>query len=385
MIKLLISQAHAALLWGIFAVRRSAWRVGLLVCAALLSRGANAHVKWFVPFDLQQRPRDPLVVFSSHEFMLASALVMPLMYCIFWSDQRLSEDSFWRGIGCESICRRCSALSNRMTRIAPDFLRYGASAFFLALCLYGNMLLTPELKTDVPFVRWMQGAICILLLTRRSAWLGALGIPVLYALAISKYGFFHLLDYPIFLGIAAYLFLWSWYGEPKAALADGLLRGLTSITLLWASIEKWGYPEWSFGLLTQRPELTFGFGPELYMVLAGFVEFCTAYLLITGQLAGRVAALVLLFFFLSAIIPFGMIDAVGHAGIIVVLIVLALGAPNRWALARPAVVSHGALLRQIAFFAGTLLVLGGGYSGLHSLAYGVPGVGNSVCYGSRNY
>lgn len=362
-----------------------------LAGAVLLAPPARAHVKWFVAFDLQQPPRDPFAVFGSPEFAWMLACVLPLMYGIFWADQRLSSGALRRGPGWAAALQgHWSALSGGMARIAPDFLRLALSAFFLALSLYGNVLLTPELKTDAPWVRWLQCAMALLLLSRRSAWMGALGIPVLYALAVARYGFFHLLDYPIFLGIAAYLFLWSWHGARTAALADGLLRGLTAVTLLWASIEKWGYPEWSFGLLTQRPELTFGFGPEFYMVAAGFVEFCTAYLLVSGRLAGRAACMVLLLFFLSAIIPFGTIDAVGHSGIIVVLVVLAFGGPNRWVGVGPEAASPRALLGKLLFFTATLAVLGMAYGGLHRAAYAIypaqvaaPDLAGSICYGAR--
>lgn len=60
------------------------------------------------------------------------------------------------------------------------------------------------------------------------------------------------------------------------------------------------------------------------MVAAGFVEFCAAHLLVTGKISARIAALILLFFFLSAIFYFGLIDAIGHAVIVVVLVLLAL-------------------------------------------------------------
>jgi hypothetical protein len=43
------------------------------------------------------------------------------------------------------------------------------------------------------------------LISRRTMPLSALGIVVLFAIAVSQYGVFHLADYPIFLGVAAYL------------------------------------------------------------------------------------------------------------------------------------------------------------------------------------
>ena len=45
------------------------------------------------------------------------------------------------------------------------------------------------------------------MLSRRTMPLSAVGIAVLFAIAIWKYGIFHLADYPVFLGIAAYLAL----------------------------------------------------------------------------------------------------------------------------------------------------------------------------------
>src|SRR5574340_211621 len=131
-----------------------------------------------------------------------------------------------------------------------------------------------------------------------------------------------MLDSPIFLGVAAYLILDGWCEGRRDALAHDVVRISAGFTLLWASIEKGAFPEWSFMLLTQRPGMTFGFTPEFYMVAAGFVEFCAAWLLITGILSARAAALVLLTMFVSAIVPFGTVDAIGHLLIIVVMVML---------------------------------------------------------------
>lgn len=154
-------------------------------------------------------------------------------------------------------------------------------------------------------------AIAVLAPSPRTAWIGALGVGVLYGEAVASYGLFHILDYPIFLGVAAYIFMCSHYGDRTAVLADAVLRSFTAITLLWAGIEKFACPEWSFTLLKERCELTFGLNPEFYMVAAGFMEFCAAYLLISGRLASRLASLVLLVFFIAAIVPFGALEAVG--------------------------------------------------------------------------
>ena len=164
--------------------------------------------------------------------------------------------------------------------------------------------------------------------------------------------------------------MWSCFAARTALLADAVLRSFTAITLLWASIEKFAYPEWSFTLLAQKPALTFGFDPEFYMVAAGFVEFCAAYLLISGRLASRAAAFALVCLFLSAIAPFGMMDAIGHSVIIVVLVVLSLGGNNgaaerlEWRSPTDTAFAHTCV------FLAVLIFLLGAYYGGHFLNYG---------------
>jgi len=332
---------------------------------------AHAHVKWFVQFDLLCPPRSPWRVLSSNPFITMAGLVVPLMYGVSWTDQRLSNTAVWQSIGWGPLVARLEWLSAQIARMAPSFVRVAVGIFFFVLFCYGEFLITPELKTNAPWVRWLQLTMALLLIASpRTAWLGALGVPVLYGAGVAKYGLFHMLDYPIFLGVAVYIVLWSVYGTRKAQLADAILRSFTAVTLLWAGIEKWAYPEWSFALLQQRPELTFGFSPEFYMIAAGFVEFCAAYLLIAGRFASRAAAVLLLAFFISAIIPFGMIDAVGHSGIIAVLLVLALGQDNIAAHIVDLNKPRTTALMHTAIFVSVLALLGAAYYGLHRVSFG---------------
>src|SRR5437870_3500682 len=219
-----------------------------------------------------------------------------------------------------------------------------------------KMILYSELHTHTEWICWIQLAIAIFALLPRTAMFAGVGIAFLYAYGVHSYGLFHMLDYPIFLGVACYLVIDSLFGHNRRELAHSAMRICTAITLLWASIEKFAFPEWSFLLMTERPGLALGFNLEFYMVAAGFVEFSAAYLLITGMLSARVAAFFLLFFFVSAIVPFGMIDAIGHSVIIVALIVLML---SNNSVARSFNISRGitatATLHTGIFF-GTLLL-----------------------------
>ncbi|MDW4793705.1 hypothetical protein NQ358_24145, partial [Escherichia coli] len=88
-----------------------------------------------------------------------------------------------------------------------------------------------------------------------------------------------------------------------------------AVTLMWASVEKWAYPEWSFPLLIEHAAMTLGFDNEFYMRAAGMVEFALAFALIWTPLIRRCAAAVLTGMFISACFEFGKIDTIGHSAI----------------------------------------------------------------------
>jgi hypothetical protein len=300
--------------------RRS--RIAVLAVLCVLPAVATAHVKWFVDYDLSSPPRPALAVVSSHYFVLFCLALVPLMFAVALADRYLTRRQCL-------LHRAASRATRQLSPYFPTVMRAGVAAFFSAVFVYGclgnAMILTPELHTHSAWICWVQLAIALAALSRRTARYAGVGIAALYAYAIAAYGLFHMLDYPIFLGVAAYLIVDSLYAERGREAAESIVRIAAGVTLLWASIEKFAFPEWSFILLAQRPGMTFGFNPEFYMVAAGFVEFCAAYLLITGLLSARFAAASLLIMFLSAIVPFGRMDAIGHSVIIVVLLLLTLG------------------------------------------------------------
>lgn len=294
---------------------RSFLCIGVLLY--FLSNSANAHVKWFAEYNLGCPPRTPYEIVSSEYFLPFLLAVGPIMFAVTYVDRHLVYGRSW-------LARTTSDLTDTVQPYFSTCLRFGACAFFIAAASYGGFILTPELKTDASWVTVLHLAIAVSVLLPSTAFLGGIGMVVLYVYAISTFGLYHLLDYPIFLGVAAYLIIVSLFGEGRAITALNVLRWCTGITLMWAGIEKFAYPEWSYGLLNAQPELTFGFSAEFYMEAAGFVEFCCAFLLITGMLSARASAAVLQFFFVSAIYYFGLIDAIGHSGIIIVLSMLIL-------------------------------------------------------------
>lgn len=286
-----------------------------LLLLLALSGSALAHVKWFAPYDLVCPPRPLFSVVTGTYFMAFCGIMVAVMFITDYIDVLLTH----RAPRLNEWIHRSTAWFEPNVYL---FMRIGVFGFLVAVSLYGNVLLTPELKTAWVWVPWLQGALALFVIHPRTAWITALGLVFLYACAIYSYGWFHLLDYPIFLGVAFYLFVMARYGQEKAVLALTVLRVFTGITLLWAGMEKFAYPDWSFELLRARPSVSFGFDPEFFMVAAGFVEFTAAFLVITVAIAARAASALLLFIFSSAIPEFGVVDAVGHAVIIVVLIAL---------------------------------------------------------------
>lgn len=278
---------------------------------------ANAHVKWFADYDLVSPPRSLSHIVFGDYFIFLSVFVGIVMLTVIYVDRHLVFERSW-------LSRNLGKITDKVQPYFPVCLRLGVSAFFVAAASYGGFILTPELKTASSWVPTLHLVIAALVLVPGTAFLAGFGIIALYVHAIGQFGIYHMLDYPIFLGVAAYLIIISLFGRDQAMTAHHVMRWCTGITLLWAGIEKFAYPEWSFDLLIAKPALTFGFNAEFYMVAAGFVEFCCAYLLITGMLSARAAALVLQFFFVSAIYYFGVIDAIGHSAIIVVLSILIL-------------------------------------------------------------
>jgi hypothetical protein len=144
------------------------------------------------------------------------------------------------------------------------------------------------------------------------------------------------------------------------------VRWAAAITLMWASVEKWAYPEWSFPLLDQYPSMTLGYDRELFMRAAGVIEFTLAFALVWTPLVRRIGATLLAAMFISAVFQFGKIDAIGHSVIIVVL--LAIVADNAPARERELKVRHPAYA-PFAYCA-ALAVFLGIYYVAHSMLYG---------------
>lgn len=294
-------------------VRRLPWAsavpIALLVNVGLTGT-ASAHVKWFCAYDVAGQPEGlENVLCPDFEFLTGLSILA------------LLAGALLEGTPVGMAMLRAY---DRATRVIRDNLetifRCSVAFFFIAIWGVGGVLLTPELKTDSTLIGAIQLGIAAGMVSRRTMPLSALGIFVLYGVAIWNYGVFHLADYPVFLGVAIYLALTGLQRNLFGARPIDILRWAAGITLMWASIEKWAYPEWSYPLFIIHPGMSLGFSPEFYMRAAGAVEFALAFALIWTPLVRRVGATMLAAMFVSAVLPFGKIDLIGHTLIVVALL-----------------------------------------------------------------
>ncbi|GGC41559.1 hypothetical protein GCM10011504_20010 [Siccirubricoccus deserti] len=330
-----------------------------VILAVLLPVPAAGHVKWFAPYDVSQPPLPLGGVLGAH-FLLVFAGFLLLVFGGYVLDRAVARSGY--GL----------ARSGRAEALEERLMRAGIGSFFVALFATGGVILTPELRSDAEWPAWLQGAIALSMLSARTTLLGALGILVLYGHAVAEYGVFHLTDYPIFLGIAAYLALTSLDAPRLRALRVPILTVTFCASLMWGAVEKWAYPQWTFPLLAEKPYLTFGIPAADFMVIAGFVEFALAFHILTGLGLLRLGTAGLGLIFVAAIIDFGRLDAIGHLPVIVPLAVLFLHGPTplhrRLHDARRGLLSEAR--RAGLGFAAAIALFMGAYWGLQHAEYG---------------
>lgn len=327
------------------------WTPAVLAALALPNL-ATAHVKWFAPYDSSAAPLALQHVLSP-AFWLILAALCAIMAIALYVEQ--TDAGPW-------AIRKLNNATHGLKPKLDTMMRAGAAVFLVCLWVLGGVILTPELKTESAWVPWMQMAMAVSLFWRRTMVFCGAGIIFLWGYAASKYGLFHLLDYPLFLAVAAYLIITGLPKNRAYPYRFDILRWGAAVTLMWASIEKFAYPEWSFPVLERYPALALGLEHRNFMTLAGLVEFALAFALVCTPVLRRGSALFLAIVFAAAVILFGKIDAIGHMMIIYVLIMIVVD--DRSFEIRP----RAAFLTPclIASLASTILL----YYGLQASFYG---------------
>jgi hypothetical protein len=246
-------------------------------------------------------------------------------------------------------------------RRTDELLRAVAAVSFALLWADGGLILTPELKADDPKLSVIQLLIPLYLFERATLPAAGAGILVLYGYGAVTYGLFHMLDYPIFIGLGVYFILSISQTSKLLAFRLNLLRWTVALSLLWPSMEKFVYPAWVAPIALTHPELTLGFDVSTVVTAAGVVEFGLAFALFWTPLVRRLAALAFITLLTAATFDFGKVDGVGHLLVIAVLLVVLADPGRQHPGCRPMVAP---LVSSAAWLATILL-----YTGGHALYY----------------
>jgi hypothetical protein len=329
---------------------------------ALVCLPAHAHVKWFAPYAVGASPQPVGLTLTNTWFWTGVALVL-----FFFLLARLIE----RSDAGEKILRGLDRASNPLWGRLDDFVRLVIAAFFVAIFTVGGTYLTPEMHTRHEWVPWLQLLIAALIFSRRTQPLAAAGIIVLWLLALRDYGLFHLLDYlALCVGVAGYLALEASARPQWRERRFEVLRWGIAIALMWSSVEKFAYPDWFYPVIEERPYLTFVMSRDTFIPMAGVAEFTLGFGLIWTPLVRRFSAIALFVIFMVAVYPFGRIDLIGHALILVTMVAVAADRTRE---------NHflpklkQALTGVPAGLVTALLIFIAGYWGLHTMIYGVEG------------
>lgn len=336
--------------------------ISLGIFPMAFAQPAAAHVKWFAPYIVNAKPQDIGLTLANPWFWTGIVLVM-----VFLVATRLVEETAFGSAVMDGMDRATDPLWRRL----DDFVRCIIGAFFVAIFAVGGVYLTPDLKTPSEWVSWTQLFIALGVFSKRTMPFSAAGIIGLWLLALRDYDLFHLLDYlALGVGVAAYLVLASSNRETWRRHRFEVLRWAVAIALMWSSLEKFAYPDWFHPLVAERPFLTFGMPRDVFIPMAGVAEFTLGFGLLATPLMRRLSAIGLLVIFTSAVYPFGRIDLIGHA--LIMMIIVAIAVDHTRDLTLFSAIRRNTPLLP-ASLAGFLLVFVASYWGVHAAIYGTQG------------
>jgi hypothetical protein len=341
--------------------------IALALGALALSGSAEAHVKWFAPYIVKASPQPVSTTLVNMWFWIGIALVM-----LFLVLTRVVEQSRFGATVMTMMDRATDPLWNRL----DDFVRCVIAAFFVAIFAVGGVYLTPDLKTPAEWVSWVQLLIAAGIFSKRTMPLSAAGIIGLWLLALRDYELFHLFDYlALGVGVAAYLVLAASSNEKWRSHRFEVLRWAVAIALMWSSLEKFAYPDWFYPLVEERPFLTFGIPRDAFIPMAGVAEFSLGFGLLATPLMRRLSAIGLLVIFTAAVFPFGRIDMIGHA--LIMMIIVAIAVDHTRELHFMNAIRRNVALLPVSL-AGFLVVFSLSYWGLHAGIYGLNSSGDAT-------
>lgn len=285
-------------------------------CACVLMVGVSspalAHVKWFSNFSFNDKPKTlPEIIDGSFWGLMALSLVGIAVLVIV--DYK-SAPNRWS--------KRLTAWLERHKSYSSIVMR-AASAAVLLLSFQSGALFVPELKNGTEALGWVQFALAVMLLFPKTVGISGLGIIALYFYGAANYGWFHMLDYAVFIGVGYYLIVNAFAEKKIRETALITLYVTLGFSLAWLGIEKLIYPQWGLYVLEQNPHLALGLNMQFFLTAAAFIEITLGYLMMICLLQRPLALVVTLVFFTTTLV-FGKMEVIGHTILHAALIVFLL-------------------------------------------------------------
>lgn len=319
------------------------WMPSLLICILgllILPLAANAHVKWFTELEPEKVPIEDIL---SSEFIVISLFIAILLAVL---SQVLHKMEDIPGV------TKLDLRLDSYRKYSRYILKYGTAAAFLLQVLNSTMF-APEF---IIIHTWQTVCMWVIILTlvipHHIATKAAASIMLaLFIYIWNDAGWFHMLDYGFYVAIIGVLLVGKTKLEP---VGFPFLYLGTGLSLCWVAVEKWVYPMMTTDIIYNHNVPTFGFDPELFVILAAFIEFVVGYLLVVGILNRLLAVVVTILFILTTTI-FGYTEVVGHGMIHIVLVILIIEGVSFY---HPPIKMHKTRLDQMIFvFLNFLFVL----------------------------
>jgi len=292
--------------------------VGVALFAALMALpgSAEAHVKWFSEFSYADRPLSLSEVLTPAVFWLWALAVLVSVTLTVLEDK----------VTAIPLVRKIDDWFASKSEYALFVMRLGVG-ITLVWCWQAGRILAPDLNTDLEWLGWLQFAVAFLLVFDRTVKLAGVGILVLYLLAITQFGFFHMLDYFLYVGIAWFFLVYESKHPRFQVTALPAVYASLGFSLIWLGLEKLFYPSWSLVLLEQHPVLALGMDHDLFVVVAAMVEIGLGFMIMVC-LQERLLALFITLVFILTTMVFGRAEVAGHTLIHTVLIVFLFAGPG---------------------------------------------------------
>lgn len=338
----------------------------LAIISFLSPDWAQAHIKWFVEFDISD---PPFTLFNQkHQIYYTFFIFLSLLGVAL----ALLIDQLWQNkLGKFTFIKQYFTTYDD---ISLNIARIGTGVFFVSIWLMSDVIFSPELLSNHNYIAYIQMLIVFSVLSKRTIALAGIGIISLYVIAVYDYGLFHLLDYITFIGLAIYLILSSLtsdrFKEIKAYRLTILYSGLI-FSFLWSSIEKLAYPEWFYDFLGKYSVLTVGLDIDFFIIAAAFIEFTLFFLLLVTRNGLILLAFLINLLLIAGNIYFGKTDTIGHfpANFILIIFLINGALGTHYHFFKTTATKMRLVVKGMALY---LLILGlfiSSYYAIHGLLY----------------